>query len=242
MSPCPVVDELEASGILVYRQRRIRGDRWSIRQHVLCSWLFRHLHAGDWVFCVRQPREEIYERLVRGVQKKRARLAASWAFTPDALPVKAKYQTSFNRAVAQTDAVISVSRCGAEMYQGAYGYSGKVHVVPYHNLPRFESPLPLPASPPWRFGFLGRVEESQKNLFALLDGFTKVANTRNDLSLEIHGGGPDLDRLRHHAKILGRSDLIRFHGLYDNRTDLPKILGDLHCVIYTSRFEGGPCF
>jgi len=242
MASCPVVDELEAVGIQVYRQRRVPGDRWSIRQHVLCSWLFRHLQPGDWVYCVRQPREEIYERLASGIHKKGARLAASWAFTPDALPVKAKYQSSFNRAVAQTDAVISVSRCGAGMYRETYGYTGKVHVVPYHNLPRFDTALTLPHSSPWKFGFLGRVEELQKNLFALLDAFARVAEARKHISLDIYGGGPDLERLQLHANKLGHSDRIRFHGPYDNRTDLPGILGDLHCVIYTSRFEGGPCF
>jgi glycosyltransferase involved in cell wall biosynthesis len=242
MATCPVVDELVAKNIRTYRQKRIPGDRWSVRQHVLCTWLFLQLQAGDWVFCVRQPREEIYERLVRGVHKRGARLAASWMFTPDALSVKVEYQSSFNRAVAQTDAVISVSRRGAGMYKHCYGYAGKVHVVPYHNLSRFPEPLELAAPPPWRFGFLGRLEDSQKNLFSLLEGFSKVASIRKDVLLDIHGGGPDLETLQDYVYEHGLSDFIRFYGPYDHRTDLPQILNKLHCVIYTSKFEGGPCF
>ena len=242
MSRCPVLDELETKDIQVYRQRRIPGDRWSVRQHVLCNWLFRQLQAGDWVYCIRQPREEIYERLVRGVHKRGALLAASWIFTPDALPVKVEYQSSFNRAVAQTDAVISVSRRGVGMYRDCYSYTGKVHVVPYHNLSLFPEPLELPVSPPWRFGFLGRIEELQKNLVALLEGFSKAAGKRKDIFLDIHGGGPDLGMLQGLVHEYGFSDVIRFYGAYDNRRDLPQILSKLHCVLYTSRFEGGPCF
>lgn len=242
MAPCPVVDEIERAGIPVYRQRRVPGDRWSMRQRFLCHWVLRHLRAGDWVYCIRQPREEIYETLVDGACRRGARVAASWMFTPDALKVSPRLAASFNRAVAKTDAVISVSRAGVPGYRDVYGYEGKVHVVPYHNLLHFAEPLPLPAGPPWRFGFLGRLDDSQKNLFALVEAFLSIAADGVPVTLDLFGGGPDLRALEALKESRDEAEVIRIHGPYDHRRDLARILQPLHCVVYTSYFEGGPCF
>jgi glycosyltransferase involved in cell wall biosynthesis len=35
---------------------------------------------------------------------------------------------------------------------------------------------------------------------------------------------------------------VIFHGGYDHRRDLAKIISACHLFVYTSRFEGGPCF
>jgi glycosyltransferase involved in cell wall biosynthesis len=35
---------------------------------------------------------------------------------------------------------------------------------------------------------------------------------------------------------------VRLHGHYDHRRDLASIMAQSHVFIYTSRFEGGPCF
>lgn len=242
MAACAVVDEIAKSGIPVYRQRRVPGDRWCVRQRFLRHWLLRHLQPGDWVYCIRQPREEIYETLVDGAHRKGARVAASWMLTPDALPVVPRLSASFQRAVAKTDAVISVSHAGAAMYRETYGYEGKVHVVPYHNLLYFTEPLPLPEGPPWRFGFLGRLDDSQKNLFALVEAFLSVAAEGGQITLDLFGGGPDLEALGNLKASRDEWDAIRIHGPYDHRRDLGRILRPLHCVVYTSHYEGGPCF
>ncbi|MBC7980442.1 MAG: glycosyltransferase family 4 protein [Armatimonadetes bacterium] len=242
MERCPFLDEFEEKGVPVYRQGRVPGDRWRMRQHVLCSWLFRRLKAGDWVYCVRQPQEQIYERLVKGVHRKGAKLAASWMFTPDALKITPRFQDSFNRAVAKTDAVISVSQAGAGMYREWYGYLGPVKVVRYHNLQLVDEFTPISRERPWRFGFIGRLDEAQKNLIALIDAFAEVAGIRGDVTLEIHGDGPDRGVLEDRARSTKCRDAIHFHGRYDHRFELPEILSNLHCVVYTSRFEGGPCF
>jgi len=242
MARCPAVDELVARGIAVYRQRKIPGDRWSVRQRVLTEWLLRRVKPGDWVFCLRQPREEIYERLVKGAHKRGARVAASWMVTPDVLEVKPPCRESFCRAVQATDAVISVSHAAAAMYEQVYGFGGRVHVVPYHNLPLFPEPLAMPPGPPWRFGYIGRIEESQKNLGALVDAFGRLAQKQHDVTLDFYGSGPDEAALQGRVRGMGMEDAIRFHGRYDHRTDLEQILGGLHCVVYISRYEGGPCF
>jgi len=242
MASCPVVDELEAVGIQVYRQRRIPGDRWSIRQRFLTRHVTSRLNPGDWVYCVRQPRDEIYESLVDRSHKRGARVAASWMLTPDCLPVSPRYRASFDRAVAKTDAVISVSHTGAGMYERHYGYNGKVHVVPYHNLEFFPKPLPLPSGPPWRFGYLGRIDDSHKNVFALVEGCLAAFDSGLPVTLDVFGGGPDLERLQVFTAERDHGGIVTFHGAYDHREDLARILRPLHCVVYTSHYEGGPCF
>ena len=242
MTPCPYVDELVRDGILVYRQKRVPGDRWSIRQRLLSRHVLKRLTTGDWIFCIRQPREEIFETLVNSAHLRGAKVAASWMLTPDTLPIKSKWMESFRRAVRATDAVVSVSRRGAGMYEQFYGYTGKVHVVPYHNLLFFPEPVPLPPGPPWRFGYLGRMDDSHKNLFALVEGFLKAADDDHSITLDLYGGGPDLERLRTFTAEQDERGLVTFHGPYDHRRDLERILRPLHCVVYTSHYEGGPCF
>jgi len=242
MNHCDMLADLEERGIRVYRQRKVLGDRWSVRQRLLTRWLLRRLKPDDWVFCVRQPREEIYEQLVVGAHKRGARVAASWMVTPDVLEVKPSYRASFRRAVQATDAVISVSHAGASMYEATYGFTGKVRVVPYHNLPLFPEPLELPSGPPWRFGYIGRIDESQKNLSALADAFGRLTQRHHDVTLDFYGSGPDEEALQDKVSRVGINNAIRFHGRYDHRTDLGEILAALHCVVYTSRYEGGPCF
>ena len=205
MAPCPVVDEIERAGIPVYRQRRVPGDRWSMRQRFLCHWVLRHLRAGDWVYCIRQPREEIYETLVDGARRRGARVAASWMFTPDALKVSPRLAASFNRAVAKTDAVVSVSRAGVPGDRDVYGYEGKVHV-------------------------------------ALVEAFLSIAADGVPVTLDLFGGGPDLRAIEALKESRDEAEVIRIHGPYDHRRDLARILQPLHCVVYTSYFEGGPCF
>lgn len=236
---CPLLDELAASGIKVYRQRRVPGDRWLVRQRVMMAWLSFHLKPGDWVYCVRQPEPKLYLSLARMVHRRGARIAASWMFAPEFLPPT---NGTFCQAVAETDAVISVSRCTAGQFRRVYGYEGKVSVVPYHNLPFFDKPVPLPAGPPWKIGYLGRLERKQKNLDQLLDAFATLASGRTGVELHLHGHGPDqaaLEQMVSQKKLQGR---VFFHGPYDHRRDLPDIMARCHFFVYPSLFEGGPCF
>lgn len=242
LEPCPLIDELVEKGIEVYRQRRLPGDRWLVRQHVMLTWLATQLKPGDWVFCVRQPMPGLYLRMVRLVHRRQAQIAASWMFAPEFLPPVPPHGEKFCQAVAQTDAVVSVSKCTAHQFKQVYGYTGQVHVVPYHNLLFFPEPIPLSSGPPWKIGFIGRLDIKQKNLDTLLQALVPVVQEWQQVELHLYGRGPDQTQLEALALSLGIEKHIVFHGAYDHRKDLPKIMANCHFFVYPSRFEGGPCF
>ena len=239
--PSPVIEELVERGIDVYRQSRVRGDRWHVRKRLLNRWLCFQLVPGDWVYCVRQPMPELYLGLVRAVHRRRARIAASWIFAPKDLAVPAYLQEQFRQAVKETDAVISVAHCTVGQFEKVYGYAGPVKVVPYHNIEVCDAPLPLPPSPPFRIGYMGRIEIVQKNLDTILRAFRELAKRRTDVELHIHGGGPDEARFWAMAEAAGLGNRLQLHGPYDHRRDLRRIIASCHLFIYSSRFEGGPC-
>jgi len=241
--PCPLIDELVGLGVEVYRQSMIPGDRWHVRKRMLVLWLWSKLKAGDWVFCVRQPMPELYLWLVRRVHARKARIAASWIFAPLALSARtpAHLQDRFGEAVRETDAVISVAQCTAGEFSTAYGYKGDVHVVRYHNLPVFAKAVPLPAAPPWRIGFMGRIEIVHKNLDMVLEAFAELCRRRSDVELHFFGGGPDEPQFAAMVQRAGLGAKVALHGRYDHRTDLPAIVASCHLFIYPSRYEGGPC-
>lgn len=241
--PAPFLDELAHLGIPVYDQPAVPGDRLFVRHRLLIWHVARNLRSNDWVFCVRQPMPEVYLPLVRAVHRRGAKIAASWMFSPEfLLPPPGRIGKDFRRAVAQTDLVISVSECGRDRFQDVYCYDGPVAVVRYHNREFLSHALPLPEGPPWSFAFIGRVEIAQKNLDTVLDAFALVHRKRPETFFNIYGGGPDIGRLQVQVETLGLTNSVMFHGRYDHRTDLPRILAANHIFLYTSRFEGGPCF
>lgn len=242
LESCPLIDELISKGIQVYRQRRLLGDRWRFRQHVMLTWLGTQLQPNDWVFCVRQPMPQLYLRMVRVVHRCRAKLAVSWMLAPEFLPAEPPHQKQFCQAVAQTDAVISVSHCTKHQFKEVYGYTGLVQVVPLHNLLFFPEFVPLPSGPPWKIGFIGRLDIEQKNLDTLLRSLVPIVKNRQDVELHIYGRGADQPKLEDMAKHLGIQQQVIFHGGYDHRQDLPRIMENCHFFVYPSRFEGGPCF
>lgn len=239
---CPLIDELIDKGIDVYRQRRLPGDRWRVRQHFMLTWLSTQLKKGDWVFCVRQPMPELYLRMVRLLHRRQAKLAASWMFAPEFLPPLPQLGEKFCRAVAETDSVISVSRCTAHQFKDVYGYKGDVEVVPYHNLSFFPEVVPLPSSFPFKIGFIGRLDIKQKNLDTLLRSLIPIIQKKVKVELHLYGGGKDRDELENLANNLGISRYVIFHGGYDHRKDLKHIVKNCHFFVYPSRYEGGPCF
>lgn len=241
--PTPIVNELRSLGIDVYCQRPVPGDRFKLRQRLLVRHVTRELEPGDWVYCIRQPMSGIYSTLIRAAHAKGAKVAASWIFAPEFLPPpRGMAGQAFCRAVADTDAVISVSQCAVPQYREVYGYDGPVEVVRYHNRALFDTPLPLPPAPPYSIGFMGRIDIHQKNLDTILKAFSLVRQARSDVVLNIYGGGPDENRLAHLVRSAGLKDSVHLHGQYAHDRDLPGIIGENHLFAYTSRFEGGPCF
>ena len=242
LESCPLVDELANKDINVYRQPRVWGDRWLVRQRLMLIWLSTQLKPGDWVFCVRQPMPQLYLNMVRLVHQRGAKIAASWMLAPEFIPPIPPHEQKFCQAVAETDAVISVSQCTVDQFKQVYGYTGKVHVVPYHNLLLFPQIVPLPSSPPWKIGFLGRLEIKQKNLDNLLKSIATLVKNGKPVELHLYGRGPDQAALETLALELDIKQQVIFHGAYDHRQDLPKIMANCHLFVYPSRFEGGPCF
>jgi glycosyltransferase involved in cell wall biosynthesis len=241
-APCELLDDLEAKGIDVYRQRYVPGDRWKVRKRLLMAWLWWQLEPGDWVYCVRQPNPALYHDLVRLVHNRGAKIGASWMFAPEFYVPDQPHYDSFCQAVEETDAVISVSKCTKDQFREVYGYEGPVEVVRYHNLPLFEEPIPLPDGPPWRIGYMGRLSIDQKNLDTLLHAFERLRGKESDVRLNLYGDGPDRNELEKIADRLGIEEDVKFHGKYDHRSELRKITSDNHLFVYTSSYEGGPCF
>lgn len=240
--PSPAVDELVATGIEVYRQRAIPGDRWHIRKRLLNLWLYRNIRKGDLVYCVRQPAAELYLGLVRAVHRRGAKVAASWIYAPEFLRPEAPLDKRFRQAVAETDIVISVARCTAPQFKDVYGYEGRVHVVNYHNLEFCSAVLPIPDYPPLRIGYMGRIDIVHKNLDTILAAFKLLAVRRSDVELHFYGGGADEATLLAMVQDADLGDKVVLHGPYDHRRDLKEIISGCHLFVYTSRFEGGPCF
>jgi glycosyltransferase involved in cell wall biosynthesis len=240
--PCPILDDLEAEGVDVYRQPLVPGDRFKVRKRLLMAWLWWQLEPGDWVYCVRQPIPDLYLPLVRLVHNRGAKIAASWMFAPEFLVPEPDHHDAFCQAVVETDAVISVSECTKHQFAHVYGYEGPVEVVRYHNLPFFDTPVPLPDGPPWRIGYMGRVNIEQKNLDQLLRALARLRGDGVDAELNLYGYGSDRDVLEQLRDDLGLTESVTFHGRYDHRTDLPDIMAQNHVFTYTSNYEGGPCF
>jgi glycosyltransferase involved in cell wall biosynthesis len=242
-APAPFLDDLAGLGIPVYRQPRIPGDRWHVRQRLLIHHAVRKAKPGDWIYCVRQPMQEVYLSLVRAAHKRGMRVAASWMFAPEFLPpAPGSVGAKFKAAVAETDAVISVSECTRDQFASVYGYEGPVHVVRYHNRKQFSDPLPLPPAPPYRIGYIGRIEIAQKNLDTIVEAFAILAKQRAAVELHLYGGGPDIERMKAIVREAGLQRRVTLHGAYDHRRDLASIVAANHLFIHTSRFEGGPCF
>lgn len=239
----PIMDELEASGIDVYRQPAVPGDRWQIRQRLLIRHVARHLRPGDWVYCVRQPMPELYLSLVKAVHARGAKIAASWMLAPEFLPPPpGQLGERFKRAIMETDVVISVSECTRHQFRDVYDYDGPVRIVRYHNRPMFSEPVPLPPGPPYAIGFIGRISIDHKNLDTILDAFKMLRARRSDVVLNFYGGGQDFALFQSMIAESGLQDCAILHGPYDHRYDLPDIMAANHVFVYTSRFEGGPCF
>jgi glycosyltransferase involved in cell wall biosynthesis len=163
-------------------------------------------------------------------------------FAPEfLLPPPGRTGKKFKRAIAKTDALISVAECTKRQFRDVYGYGGPVQVVRYHNREIFPAPVPLPPGPPYAIGFMGRIAIDQKNLGAILDAFRRLAARRADVHFNFHGGGEDLVQFSGMVASAGLEARVSLHGPYDHRRDLPSIIAANHLFVYTSRFEGGPC-
>src|SRR5699024_1860490 len=78
---------------------------------------------------------------------------------------------------------------------------------------------------------------SRKNITAILDVFSELAEHNPALQLELIGDGNERDRLERYARTLAAHDRIHFRGFVDN----PLIhLQELDLFLMTSTLEGTP--
>ncbi|MBE6635610.1 MAG: glycosyltransferase family 4 protein [Ruminococcaceae bacterium] len=87
-----------------------------------------------------------------------------------------------------------------------------------------------------KFTAIGRLDQ-QKDYPTMFRAFAKVLEKHPEYSLEIFGGGSDLEKLTNMAKELGIADNVRFMGVSKNAiTEAAK--GS--CFVMSSIFEGMP--
>ncbi len=243
--PTELVNDLIAAKIPVSRQRQLRGARWHTQKRVLMWRMAWALRPGDWVFCLSPPSAPLYLELVKLVHRRGARIAVSWFVAPEfwtAELVLPHDPAKIKQAVAETDVLISVSRCTVHQFVEVYGVHNPVSVVPYHNRLFFEGALPLPAGPPWSIGYLGRLDILQKNLDTFLRAFGRLRDQEPEVEFHLFGGGEDRAALEEMVRDLQLTSAVQFHGVYDHRHDLRGIMQRCHFFVYPSRSEGGPCF
>jgi glycosyltransferase involved in cell wall biosynthesis len=232
--PVPLFDELEEKGVEMHRLPRLPGDRWKVRHRVLMAWLWWHLSPGDWVYSPCPPND--YLRLVRLTHNRGAQIGVRWSQAPEFRPGGER----FIRALHETDAVISTSECTVPQFSEVYGYDGPVQVVPLHNLAVLEEPVPLPEGPPWKIGFMGRLDVEAKNLDRVLEAYSCLSERENELEFHFFGSG-EIRKVESMASEFGVRSRVTLHGRYDHRKDLPDIMERCHFFVHPSRYEGGPC-
>ncbi|MBQ7993969.1 MAG: RecX family transcriptional regulator [Solobacterium sp.] len=83
--------------------------------------------------------------------------------------------------------------------------------------------------------YVGRIAE-EKALDLVISGFAKAKEQGTGVKLLIVGGGPDLERLREHARSLGLSDCVGFAGPIEN-TKVPDYYRSADAFISASLSE-----
>jgi glycosyltransferase involved in cell wall biosynthesis len=92
----------------------------------------------------------------------------------------------------------------------------------------------FPPVPPWRIGFLGRLEP-QKDLDLLIEAFEKIE--RRGCELHIYGSGSEQTRLQAKSRQSPLNGKIFFHGRISS-SDVSQVVSENHLFAYSSRAEG----
>ncbi len=111
------------------------------------------------------------------------------------------------------------------------GFAGVVHVMGLGvDLHRFSPARHSTPHPPFRLGFVGRLEW-RKGIPIVIEA---LAGLPDHFELHVHGTGPDDARLRLHAAAQGVAGRVHFHG-FANQDELPAIYRSLHAVVVPSQ-------
>ncbi|MBT3485055.1 MAG: glycosyltransferase [Desulfobacula sp.] len=87
------------------------------------------------------------------------------------------------------------------------------------------------------FGYVGRIEQYQKGLDILLEGFVIYRNNKGIGRLVIVGNGPDMEWMKKKIKYFGLEQSVSVTGPLFNK-DLQDIRDTITTVVHPSRWEG----
>ncbi len=89
------------------------------------------------------------------------------------------------------------------------------------------------------FIFIGRLDDTIKQVSSILDAFARVAAQYPDIDLLVIGSGPDEEKLKGHAagKVSGR---VIFTGWVAGDLEKARLLNTADCLVMASKREGFP--
>lgn len=85
--------------------------------------------------------------------------------------------------------------------------------------------------------FLGRLDDSSKNLTILIDAVNKAKQEKLNIKVWIVGDGPDKRKYIDYVNLLKLNDYIKF---YKSTSDPYNYINECNSIILTSKFEGFP--
>lgn len=86
-------------------------------------------------------------------------------------------------------------------------------------------------------GWVGRVDEHEKNLTALLKAMKKVSSSHKNIKVVLIGEGKDIDKLKTATKQMGLDSTVAWLGA---REDARSLYAGMDIFVLPSRFEGMP--
>jgi len=111
------------------------------------------------------------------------------------------------------------------------GFSGDVRIIGLGiDVDRFSPPSVAPSSPPFRLGYVGRLEW-RKGIPVVIEALQSV---NPDVEFHLFGTGPDEQRLRDLVEARGLTGRVVFHG-FTPHADLPEVYRSLHTVVVPSQ-------
>ena len=223
--------DLRRRGVPVRRLFWRWGCRWGWPDYALLPLGLREIRLADVVVMGKVFREPVQMRL--GGRRRRWEGPAFVLVTPYRPSELWARGDEAARVLNSFDAIVTQSERFAKDLRDL-GYNHIIEVIPYIP-PAVVKPRELPPFPPFRLGFLGRLE-AQKNLCYLLEAFALI---RRRLPVELHlfGDGSEESSLRNMAATIGVAEHVYLHGRV-SREGVAKAVDECHLFVFSSFSEG----
>ena len=145
-------------------------------------------------------------------------------------PLRRKVLASAITSIANAEGLANLSRKADPQI---------IEVIPNGVDTDFYQPLEKPTkSETFNFVFVGRFHE-QKNIYYLLEQFSKVLKENTTCHLHLIGDGGLNEAVRNHAQKLGINNHLSWHG-WLNKDELKNVYQMSDCMINPSHYEGLP--